>query len=266
MRLRSLGKCLRRRRKGLKSKIRRHSFGVSKETRRRLIGGAPFTLSEIGRILRAVKGSEWEGIVLFGLYTGQRLSDIVRLRWENVDLIRGELALTTRKTRRRMLIPLAAPLSDYLVELPASDNGLQFIFPQAAGCLERAKSGTVGALSNQFHDILARAGLVRRRSHRKSKLGTGRSSRRKASEISFHSFRHTATSLLKNAGVPQSVVMDIIGHESKAVSQIYTHVGDVEKRSAMYALPSLRSLMTAATPAQTPEKTRQKLKKRNKKR
>ncbi|MEO6969871.1 MAG: hypothetical protein ABI217_03130 [Chthoniobacterales bacterium] len=68
-----------------------------------------FTLPEIGRILRVVKDSEWEGIVLCGLYTGLRLSDIVRLRWENVDLVRGELALTTRKTKRRVLVPLAPP-------------------------------------------------------------------------------------------------------------------------------------------------------------
>lgn len=205
-----------------------------------------FTLPEIGRIMRAVEGSEWEGIVLFGLYTGQRLSDIVRLRWENVDLVRGEIALTTRKTRRRVLIPLATALSDYLLSLSIPDNGLEFLFPTAADCLARSKSGTAGALSNQFHDILARAGLVIRRSHRKSKDGEGRSSRRRASEISFHSFRHTATSLLKNAGVPQSVVMDIIGHESRAISQIYTHVGDAEKRIAVAAFPSTASFLQSA--------------------
>jgi integrase len=43
-----------------------------------------FTLPEIARILRAAQGSEWKGIVLAGLYTGQRLSDIAMLRWENV--------------------------------------------------------------------------------------------------------------------------------------------------------------------------------------
>jgi hypothetical protein len=46
--------------------------------------------------------------------------------------------------------------------------------------------------------------------------------------------------------VPQSVVMDIIGHESRAVSQVYTHVGDAEKRQAMAALPSRSALLRAA--------------------
>jgi integrase len=205
-----------------------------------------FTLPELGRILRVVRGSEWEGIVLAGLYTGQRLSDIALFRWENVDLVRRELALTTRKTNRRVLMPLAGPLADYFLRLPASDNPVDFVFPKAAASIRRAKNERAGALSNQFYDILASAGLVRRRSHQKAKGGAGRSSRRRATEISFHSFRHTTTSLLKNAGVPQAVVMDLVGHESKTVSQIYTHVGEAEKRRALDAMPSVMALLRSS--------------------
>jgi len=205
-----------------------------------------FTVPELGRILRGVRGSEWEGIILAGLYTGQRLSDIALFRWENVDLVRRELALTTRKTNRSVLIPLADPFADYLLGLPGSDDPKDFIFPKAAASIRRSKSERVSTLSIQFHDILAGAGLVPRRSHKKAKDGKGRSSRRRASEISFHSFRHTTTSLLKNAGVPQSIVMDIIGHESRAVSQAYTHVGEAEKRRAIEAMPSLGTLLRNA--------------------
>ena len=168
------------------------------------------------------------------------------LRWENVDLVRAEIALTTRKTNRRILIPIAAPLLDYLLKIPASDDPKAFVFPRAAARLVRCREEHGGGLSNQFHDILASAGLVQRRSHQKAKDGRGRAARRRSSEVSFHSLRHTATSLLKNAGVPQSVVMDIIGHESRAVSQVYTHVGEAEKRQAMAAFPSLSTLLQAA--------------------
>jgi integrase len=227
------------------------------ESPARLVGGVKirkgqaearraFTLPELGRILRVVRGSEWEGIILAGLYTGQRLGDIATLRWENVDLIQRELALTTRKTDRRVLVPLAAPLAEYLLRSPASDDPKDFVFQRAAECIRRSKTERAGTLSNQFHDILAGAGLVRRRSHRKAKDGAGRSARRRMSDISFHSLRHTATSLLKNAGVPQSVVMDIIGHESRAVSQIYTHVGEPEKKVAIAALPTIDALLQAA--------------------
>jgi integrase len=205
-----------------------------------------FTLPELGRILRTAHGSEWYGIVLAGLYTGQRLSDLALLRWENVDLARSEIALTTRKTNRRVLIPIAAPLLDHLLKIPASDDAKAFVFPRAAAQLKRSREEHSGGLSNQFREILFSAGLVQRRSHKKAKDGGGRAARRRSSEISFHSLRHTATSLLKSAGVPQSVVMDIVGHESKAVSQIYTHVGEAEKRQAIDAMPSVTALLQSA--------------------
>lgn len=222
-----------------------HVSGIKKRDSHAGGGRRAFTLPEIARVLRVAAGSEWEGMILAGFYTGQRLSDIATWRWENVDLVRKELAFTTRKTNRRVVIPLADALADFLEGLPATDDATAFVFPRAAGHISRAKSEQSGTLSNQFYELLARAGLVRRRSHQKANDGQGRASKRQLSEISFHSFRHTATSLLKNAGIPQSVVMDIVGHESKAISQIYTHVGDVEKKVAVAALPSLADLLRA---------------------
>ena len=67
----------------------------------------------------------------------------------------------------------------------------------------------------------------------------GRSRRRKVNEISFHSLRHTATSLLKRAGVSESVAMDIIGHDSAAISRHYTHIDESTKRKAIGKLPDV---------------------------
>ncbi len=237
---------------------KRHHAAASAATSRR-----PFTLQEIGRALKVARGSEWEGIILAGFYTaGQRLSDIATLRWENIDLLERELAFTSRKTGRRIVLPLAEPFSAYLESLPAGDDPKAFVFPNAAGHIARAKSEQSATLSNQFYDILARAGLVRRRTHEKAKDGSGRSSRRVTSEISFHSFRHTATSLLKNAGIPRSIVMDVVGHESSAISQIYTHADEGEKQRAIDALPSLSALMQTGAPA-AERKGKQKKNKRN---
>jgi integrase len=205
-----------------------------------------FTLPEIGRILRETEGSEWQGMILAGLYTGQRLGDIATLRWENVDLVRGELAFTARKTGRRVMLPIAASLLEYLLSQKSADTGSAFVFPNAAKHVENSNAEHVGRLSNQFYQILVRAGLARRRTYDNKGAGQ-RKKRRQVNEISFHSFRHAATSLLKNSGVPQSVVMDIVGHESRAVSQLYTHVGDDEKRRAVARLPSLTELKQATS-------------------
>src|SRR5215470_15593198 len=65
-----------------------------------------FTLTEIKRILKASDDdTEWRGLVLFGLYLGQRLGDLARLTWRAVNLESGEIAFSTKKTGRRIVLP-----------------------------------------------------------------------------------------------------------------------------------------------------------------
>jgi integrase len=194
----------------------------------------PFTLKELKNILAHASG-EWKGIILFGLYTGQRLRDIARLTWQNVDTEGQELRFVTLKTGRRMSVPLASPLIEYLRTMPTSDNPSAPLFPGAYEIAKRAHDA--GQLSQQFYAVLVAAGMAKERSHEET--GAGRSQRRTVSEISFHSLRHTATSLLKNAGVSSAVAMDIIGHDSEAISRHYTHIESDTKRSALNKLPRL---------------------------
>ena len=61
------------------------------------------------------------------------------------------------------------------------------------------------------------------RSHKSR--GIGREGKRNGLDLSFHSLRHTAVSLLKDAGVPDAVVMALVGYESADMSHRDTHVG-----------------------------------------
>jgi integrase len=58
-------------------------------------------------------------------------------------------------------------------------------------------------------------------------------------DLSFHSLRHTAVSLLKDAGVPDAVVMAPVGHESTAISHRYTYVGKEALSRAAARLPEI---------------------------
>ena len=60
---------------------------------------------------------EWRGMILFGLYTGQRLGDIAILTKKNLFLAQSEVCLTTDKTNRRQILPLAVPLRKYIKTL-----------------------------------------------------------------------------------------------------------------------------------------------------
>jgi integrase len=193
-----------------------------------------FTLTEIKRILKTCGDDvEWRGLVLFGLYLGQRLGDLARLTWRAVDLDSGEIAFTTRKTGRRIVLPLVQPLADYLASLSASDNPNAFIFPRAASAKRTA------SLSNQFREILVNAGLVQPLPRGHKSTGKGRNQAREASEISFHSLRHSAVMMLKAAGVSDFIAREIVGHESAAVSRQYTHLSTDDKRAAMQRLPDV---------------------------
>ena len=59
------------------------------------------------------------------------------------------------------------------------------------------------------------------------------------SELSFHSLRHTATSMLKKAGVSDSIARAIIGHESAAISRLYTHLDMDTMRTALEKMPKI---------------------------
>jgi len=201
----------------------------SKESKRRA-----FTLSEIKRILRACSDDqEWRGLVLFGLYLGQRLGDLARLTWRAVNLEQGEIAFTARKTGRRIVLPLVQPLADYLASLPASDDPNAFIFPRAA------RTTRTSTLSNRFRDILVSAGLVPPREYEATEKGRSRS--RETSELSFHSLRHSAVTMLKASGLSDVFAREIVGHDSAAISRQYTHLGTDDLRNAMQRLPDVTS-------------------------
>jgi integrase len=195
----------------------------------------PFTDREIRAILAAAD-PEWYGMVLCGLYHGFRLGDVADLTWLNVDLVLRQFRFDTEKTSRATNVPIAEPLYRYLMEL-AGDDPAGPLFPRAHAL--RARGVGTGALSNQFGRIMAKAGVVEKRSNQKQPDGQGRSGRRQSPGLGFHCFRYTATSLLKRAGVSDAVAREIIGHESAAVSRLYTDIDDATLRGAFAKMPDL---------------------------
>jgi len=200
--------------------------GKSDNTRR------PFTLDEIKRVM-AVAGDEWRSMITFGLYTGLRISDVATLRWSNIDLVNLMITLRIQKTGKSIKIPIAGPLARHLENLPSSDDPRAPLHPRANAVWER--EGKTGRLGNQFAELLTDAGLR----GPTTATGQGIKGRRQGHELSFHALRHSAVSMMKDAGIPEAVVMEIVGHSSKEMSAHYTHVGDDAMKRAVDSLPSL---------------------------
>lgn len=198
----------------------------------------PFTIPELQAVL-SVADDEWKSLILFGLYSGQRLGDIAKLTWANIDLQAGELRLVTGKTGKTIIQPLAGPLKTHIEELPVSDDPNGPIHPQSFETIARQRKTT--GISNGFAALLAQAGLREKQAHRKTH-GEGRGVGSSSNGLSFHCLRHTAVSLLKEAGIPAATVMELVGHDSTQMSEHYTHIGRESLKQAAESFPDLTAL------------------------
>jgi integrase len=192
-----------------------------------------FTLDELGSLLQTASG-EWRSMLLFGLYTGQRLGDLAMLKWSAINLESMEIRFLTQKTKHPILQPIAEPLKEHILSLGCTDDPAAFLHPELALRYERHGSGS---LSNQFSNILAEIGLRKKVSHQKKP--EDRAGRRETSQISFHSLRATAVTLMHEAGVPASMVEQWVGHNSKEVNRQYVKHGREALAQATSKLPHI---------------------------
>jgi integrase len=198
-----------------------------------------FTPEEIVRIKTSAErvGLEWRHIVEIGSLAGQRLADIATMKWAEISYVNERITVwgfRSRKTKRHMSVPIPVSVIENMKTVLKSGGpgSSGCAFPRAAA--QHAVTNSSNSLSNQFADILADAGIVAPRNHKKQK--DGRRSARTPSTVGFHCFRHTVTSMLNAAGVPRSVIMDLVGHDSPEMSLIYTHAEMVEKEEAQQKL------------------------------
>jgi integrase len=189
---------------------------------------AVFTPEDFKRLLAVAEG-DWRGVILTGWFTGASLRDITTLRWRQVDLDKGALAYSRRKSGTPVLMPLHDDLAAFLTELPATDDPNGFLFPSLAGKAAAGKSG----LSMAFKAIMAKAGITGATEEAEGKAGRARNA------LSFHCLRHTCNSAMANAGVPQEVRMALVGQTQAKTNEIYTHRELGPLRAAIELLPGL---------------------------
>lgn len=186
-----------------------------------------FTKAEIMMLVAAAQG-EWQTLILTAYYTGQRLGDCVAMRWADVDLAAGTWTLKQRKTGRKITVPLHHALLTRLEALAGTDEPQEHVMP---GMASKGPGGRHG-LSESFKAIMRRAGVDCQRTEGK---GVRALSRR-----SFHALRHSFTSALANAGVPEEVRMKLTGHASVAMHRGYSHHEVETLRAALAKLPAIQ--------------------------
>lgn len=185
-----------------------------------------FTNAEVRILVDAAEG-EWKTVILVGYYTGARLTECTRIRWEDVDLLAGTMTFQQTKQGKPHTVPLHPDLVAHL-ELIAGGASPGFLAPKLGGVKPSGRRG----LSEQFKRICRDAGI-----DCQMVKGSGMN---QVSKRSFHALRHSFTSALANAGVSEELRMKLTGHSSESVHKGYTHHEIETLRAAVSKLPNLK--------------------------
>jgi len=162
---------------------------------------SPGQLSALLTALDADADQDAADVVRLALFTGARRSEILRLRWPDVDLTRGLWTLADRKAGGDTGFPLSSPARAILKKRESSRSEVtDFVFPG---------TGRGGYLKNpkaSFKRIKTAAGLP----------GTFRI---------LHGCRHHYASMLVAEGVDMLTVARLLGHrDAQMVMRRYAHV------------------------------------------
>ena len=149
-------------------------------------------------------------MVLVGLFTGMRLGEVLRLKWQETDLAKGLITFTQSKTGEAVSIPL----SDYLIEELVRHKEHH----PGDGVFESREitNAVVIRYSEHFSHLFKTLGIQ---------------------GFTFHNLRHTFSSLLQSdLGVGATVVQGMTGHSSLGMLQKYSHTGLDNKKRAIQVL------------------------------
>ncbi|MDP2886757.1 MAG: tyrosine-type recombinase/integrase [Ignavibacteria bacterium] len=179
------------------------------------------TLSEFLKLCSAVEDVGFRRLLLFAASTGMRRGELVNLCWEDLDFERRSIRIRNRsnfvvKGYRPRTIPMPADISKIFSSLrkPAG-----YVFLDTKGAPLDAH-----AVSRRFKRYIRKCGLP--------------------GGLHFHSLRHSYASWMLMANVPISVVKELLGHSSVAVTEIYGHLSNeyLRESASRLQLPDLDKL------------------------
>lgn len=203
--------------------------GVESLTKEKGVKRQPFDPAQISALLRASAGTDWEGLVYGGYFTGLRLGDLSGLRWESVDLDAALIRLQTAKTDTPVTVPIHPDFLEWLKK-HRRGIGLASVFPKLAKC----RINGAGGLSLQFRKLLDKAGIIPKATPRGGEAG------RQRFDLSFHSLRHSFVTHLANAGIAPDIRKKLAGHAGDDIHLIYSHHDIDVLRGAVGAIPSIK--------------------------
>jgi integrase len=154
---------------------------------------------ELPRLLDAARASQWERLyllILMAVSTGARRSELIGLRWSDIDLRARTAHLARTKNGSQRVLTLTP---DAVAELVGfREVGQGYVFPHTS---------RLGEPFREFdhHWQAARSAA-------------------ELDDVHFHDLRHTHASLLAMSGASLLAIADSLGHKSISMTQRYSHL------------------------------------------
>lgn len=150
-----------------------------------------------------------KAILYIFLTCGLRISELINLKLESVNLENGEVTIYGKGGKYR-IVPLIGTalqaVQEYISERGPQDTNVLFL-------TKYKRPFTRIGMYNLIKTLARKAGL--------------------GAEVTPHTLRHTCATLLHSMGVPLRDIQELLGHADLSTTQIYTHVvKDKLKRSA----------------------------------
>lgn len=215
-----------------KAGLQKNVWNTVNKMTERTISKRPLTAEQIRDIL-SVADDEMKVFFIIGLYTGLRRGDAATLKWSEVDFRKNiitKLPSKTKNLKKPVYIPIHSELAAVLKFLKNNldnKNKEEYILPNISRTYIKSET----YLNKKIQNTFIKAGIETTVAREGAK--------RRTAVYGFHSFRHSFVSMCADGNTPMHVVMELVGHNSKAVHQVYQHASDELKRKAIEMLPKI---------------------------
>lgn len=218
--------------------VNRNAARLTRPPRQTPTDIVPLEVDEASKLLAALAERRNYSLYLTAITTGLRQSECVGLRWDDVELDTGRLTVGRQITRTNKGVKVEGPpktsRSARQIALPAltvaalrrhrvSQAKERLLLPGWVdqGLVWSTRNGTPLGHRNilrELHRACEDAGIRK---------------------VSFHTLRHSAATILLAAGVPDRVIIDVLGHSDARQLVRYAHVGDSLRQAAADAMDAV---------------------------